>query len=332
MKQFGTIIAPASIIPGSVTVLKSDDGTMVIGFTVGVLVLAGEFANNETTAIITAPLGSEVPNLPVEGTTLLVAFTEGVVDKGCYVIGQIPGGQRAIPVKSAGISVSEEGLATSQVRQPPKGVGIREYVRGAPYLIRLKGAQPNFRGEFYVEADDADQSPDGQAGTRMCIAMDPTTQRFAAKIREATGASVTCVDGAVILSSPNGENSIQISDDGIFICATAFTVQANALVKIDGATVMLNVSVAESLTCVPGSPLAAIHGVSGAAGVPSSTVYIGAILWLAFHSRSSSRFQRRAGRSASRFLSGLRSRSPLCRSRRFRSRLSSGSRSPTAHY
>lgn len=283
MKQFGTIIAPASIIPGSVTVLKSDDGTMVIGFTVGVLVLAGEFANSETTAIITAPLGSEVPNLPVEGTTLLVAFTEGVVDKGCYVIGQIPGGQRAIPVAAAGIAIDDDGLSNTQVRQPPKGVGVREYVRGAPFVIRLKGTRPDFKGEFFVEADDADQSPDGQAGTRMCIAMDPNTGRMGSKMRDAGGASVSCLyasegGSAAIMMSPNGENFISVDDEGVHIVAKLVTVTADTI-KQDG-VILMNYPPGVPPTAAAGGALVGQVGgeVVGVAHV-SQTVFIGPVLW-----------------------------------------------------
>lgn len=259
----------------AVSVLTNDAGD-VIGFTAEVLVLTGAFANMRIVAAITAPIGSEVPDLPQPGTSVMVAFTSHEPSTGAYIIGQIPGGTRVIPKATAGIAVSDDGLANTQVRMPPKGVGVRHYVRGAPYLIRLKGAQPDFRGEFYVEADDADKSPDGQAGTRICIAMDPSTGLFAAKMREASGASITCVDGAVLISSPNGQNSIQISDDGIFVCATYFTIQANSLVKIDGATIALNVPAPLIPSLVPGSPFAALYGVSGPSGIPSTGVFIGA--------------------------------------------------------
>jgi hypothetical protein len=252
MKQFGTIIAPASIIPGSASVTKSDDGATVIGFTIGVLVLSGEFANTTTTAIISAPIGSEVPNMPAEGTTLLVAFTEGVVDRGCYVIGQIPGGVRPIPTASAGIAVDEGALATTQVRQPPKGVGVREYVRGAPFVIRLKGALEGYAGELYIEADDADQSTDGNGTfirlTRIPDAMSavdavsglsPVAGKMAIKLRTAQGASIEAVNDHVTLRSGDGLNSISVSNQGILINGKRVGLVSDEATTLDGGAILV---------------------------------------------------------------------------------------------
>lgn len=282
MRQFGTIIAPASVIDDSANVLKSDDGETVIGFTVSVLVLSGEFANATTVAVISAPLGSEVPNLPQNGTTLLVAFTEGVVDRGCYVIGQVPGGGRPIPLGSAGVAIDNDGLETTQVRQPPKGIGVREYIRGAPFVIRLKGKQKDFVGEFYVEFDD---------GAFLRGTWDPTSNGIGLSMKDAKGAFVSITGGAIQLIAPGKSSLLEVSDDGVTISSNKAVLIQGSTVKIDGSPTLINVPIAG----VPPTPAVNGAAIGSTPGVASTTVFVGP-LWQRFRS-SSGRSPRRAATS-----------------------------------
>jgi len=248
----------------------TDDAGNVVGFSVEVLVLTGAFANMRIVAALTAPVGSELPDLPQPGTTLLVAFTNHTPDTGAYIVGQVPGGTRAIPKATAGIAVSDDGLGKVQVRMPPKGVGVRHYVRGAPYVIRLKGAQEGYAGELYIEADDQADSPDGNNGTFIRIMRDPTTSKFAFKARDATGASFTLLNGIAVMSSPDNSHQIRVGNDGIFISGKNVVINGESYIRVDGLTLINMPPVA-----VPTPANAAIYGPSGASGVPSLKTFIG---------------------------------------------------------
>lgn len=275
-----TEMARARVIDSDgITVHTSDDGQTVYGYSVECQVTSGKFVGCTAVAVVTCGIGEEIPRLPQPKQTLLLAFLDGTPDGDVLVVGTVPGGlERPIPRAAAGIAVDDgAGLRSTQVNAPPKGVGIRNYVRGAPYVIRLKGTQDGFAGELYIETDDQADSPDGQNGSYIRIVKDPSTGKFAIKLRDASGASVTCIDGAVLLSSPSGANQIQISDDGIAVTCTSFSVQSSQTIFLNAGSIGLNVPLAAAAgVMVPGGLFSAIHGVSGVAGVPSVSVFIGA--------------------------------------------------------
>jgi len=278
-----TVICLAEVLEDSETKGQAEihghldaDGN-VVGWTVECLIRQGPpgFESMHVIATLTCPVGEEVPNMPLVGQTLMICSVQGD-PKDWYVMGALPGGiNRAIPRNAAGVDMSGAGLAKTQVNMPPKGVGIRYYVRGAAFVIKLKGTLANYKGELFIEADDAADSPDGKTGTFIRIVRDPTTGKMAVKIRDATGASVTCVDGAVLMKSPDQKNSIQLSDEGISVLGTAVTIQGEKMVKIDGSFVPINVPDAALTVPATLATMTALRGPTGVAATPATSVFIG---------------------------------------------------------
>lgn len=283
MSDMQTVVCVAEVLEDSETPGQAeihghlDESGNVVGWTVECLIRQGPpgFPEMHVIATLSCPVGEEIPNLPQLGQTLLICSVQGDPNDW-YVIGALPGGiNRKIPRNAAGVDMSGNGLAKTQVNMPPKGVGIRYYVRGAAFVIKLKGVQDNYKGELFIEADDAADSPDGKTGTFIRIVRDLTTGKMAVKMRDATGASVTCVDGAVLMKSPDQKNSIQLSDEGISILGAAVTIQGEKMVKIDGSFVPINVPDAALTVPATLATMTALRGPTGVAATPATSVFIG---------------------------------------------------------
>ena len=228
-----------------------DDGTLV-GFTVQCLIVDGPagYPNQNVTVKLTCPIGDELPKQPAPNQTLIIGLIDEDNDgQNWVVLGLLPGGAaRPIPKAAVGLDVTTGGLKSAQVNAPPKGTAVRHYVRGADFTIRLKGAQENFAGEFYLEADDQGNSPDGQNGSfirlyrvpDMLAAADPTLKdKFCLKLSDATGASIQILNGRILASSPNGQNFIDISDDGIIFKGKMLSSIADNANTLDGNVVAI---------------------------------------------------------------------------------------------
>lgn len=259
-----------------------DDPTFVYGdgdesgMTVTCQVLTGPFQGVEVAAMVASPLGSGVKMSPMlPGTRLLLNFLDGDLDGLIVATASVPGGKETpFPKAAAGMKLDEEGLAEAEIDAPAKGVGKRFYIRGAAFLIRLKGAQDGFAGEFYLEADDAADSESGENGTYIRVVRDPSTGKFAIKLRDATGASFTLVDGAGILASPNQENTIQVDDDGVHVNAKLFEVNAPTC-RLDGSIFLAYPPGVPPNPSLGGAVVAQVGGaVAGVAGI-STKVFIG---------------------------------------------------------
>lgn len=210
------------------------------GMTVRALLLTGPFLGCEVVAMISCPLGGGFETRPLRaGQRILIDLLDGRPDGICVATASVPGGrENPLPKAMAGLAVDEGGLQAAQLVAPPKGVGIRHYVRGAGYVIRLKGTKPDFKGELYIEADDQANSPDKQNGTFIRLVVDGEGNACI-KLRDAYGAFVQVYKGKVMMQSPSGENTFQLSDDGLDFNGKAFRVTAD-LLKLDG-TILMNI-------------------------------------------------------------------------------------------
>jgi len=256
---------------GAIATVKSvdiaDDEGVILGVRALVLVRTGPFTGEDIVCNVVQDLRNEAIVLPVVGSTVFVDIDDSGVG---YILGRIPGGEdNPIPKSAAGVATTLDALSTTQVIEPPKGVGIRNYIRGAPYVIRLKGTQEGYCGELYIETDDQADSPDGKNGSFIRIVRDPTTGKFAIKLRDATGASITILDGIIVLQSPNGENAIRVGDDGIFLSGTDIGISASNTLSLQGGIYM---NATDPLSAQP-----AIRGTSGQTGIPSLSVFIGSL-------------------------------------------------------
>ena len=200
----------------------------------------------------------------------LLASQDGLTLDGEIVAGAVvPGGAaNKIPTAVAGGKVDDAGLDQMRVIAPPKGTGIRYYVRGSQFVVRLKGAQKDFAGEFFVEGDDG--APPNCTAIRM--ALDPTSGKLGVKIRDASGAYLQVSQGAAVLSSANGENKIEVTDEGVSIMGKVITLAGDQLTDIHGGAVLLNMP-----SGVP--PVPGVSSVAQGAGAPlntfSATVHVG---------------------------------------------------------
>jgi len=273
-----TVICLAEVLEDSETKGQAEihghldaDGN-VVGWTVECLIRQGPpgFESMHVVATLTCPVGEEVPNMPLVGQTLMICSVQGD-SKDWYVMGALPGGiNRAIPRNAAGVDMSGAGLAKTQVNMPPKGVGIRYYVRGAAFVIKLKGTLANYKGELFIEADDAADSPDGKTGTFIRIVRDPTTGKMSVKIRDATGANIGCLAGTAYMASPDGNNFIQASDGNVTIKGKDISITADRSLRMDG-------TILENYGASPAPPIpadAVLKGIAGVSGIPSTAHFI----------------------------------------------------------
>lgn len=240
------------------------------GLSVACMILDGPFAGSTVTALAASPLGSGFNSSPVTaGDRVVLLMPSGTTDGLVIAIASLLGGkEKPIPAAVAGVPVDEGGLQDTEVHQPEKGVGIRYNIRGAPFCIRLRGAQSNYVGEFYLEGDDG--APPNNTALRMV--WDPSSEKLGIKLRDAAGAFIQVGQGGVVISSPNGENKIEVSDDGVSIMGTLISAVGDQVTDIRGGLVKLNMP--DGVPPVPATTGAAI-GTAGPANVTSSTVHIG---------------------------------------------------------
>lgn len=268
-------VALARVTDDDPTFVYNDDESS--GMSVQVQILTGPFAGSTLPAMMSSPLGSGVTMRPIKpGLRVAVMFVDGTVNGLALVLCTVPGGKETpLPTAVAGVKVDEEGLAKNEIHAPGKGVGLRFYIQGAAFVVKLKGTQKEFAGELYIEADDAKNSSDGN-GTFIRIVRDQASDSFAVKLRTAEGASITAFKKTVTISSPNGENNLWVDDTGGHFNGKLFDIQADTVQAFG--TILLNYS-----PLLP-PPVAGIGGVAFAKpggsilGVAdlSKSVYIGA--------------------------------------------------------
>lgn len=244
-----------------------DDGDSN-GMSVTCMVLTGPFSGAEVQAMVSCPLGGGFESRPLKGgMRVLLHLLEGRVDGHIVAVASVPGGrENKLPKAMAGLAVDEGGLQTSQLVAPPKGVDLRFYIRGAAFVVRLKGAQDGYCGEFYLEGDDGDAQ--GFNNTFFRLALNPTTKKLAIKAKLADGTEMALDDGVASLRS--GANTIQVGKDDMKILGNTLYIDVGTLAM--NGTILAN--------CPPGLPplpvMAALRGVAGPSGVPSIGFFIGA--------------------------------------------------------
>jgi hypothetical protein len=255
--------------------VADDDPTYVFhdgdsnGATVTCQVLTGPFVGAEVAAMISTPLGAGFESRPLRsGQRVLLHFLDGRLDGHVVAAANVPGGkENPLPEAIAGVAVDEGALQNEHLIAPPKKVNIRYYIRGGAFLVRLKGNKEGFAGEFYVEGDDGDAK--GFHNTFIRLVRDPGTGKLAIKLKLADGTAIELSNGVASMTSPNGKNSIQVSDKGTKIMGDSC--------MIDVGTIILNGMIMENMP--PGVPpipaLSALHGVGGPATVPSLAHFIG---------------------------------------------------------
>lgn len=273
--ELGNLI-PKELCWSALARVVDDEPTFVFadgdanGMTVECMVLTGPFQGATVAAMVSSPLGVGFDVGPIRaGQRLLLHFLDGTLDGEIVAGAVVPGGAaNKIPTAVAGVKVDEAGLDQMRVIAPPKGTGIRYYVRGSQFVVRLKGAQKDFVGEFFVEGDDG-AAPNS---TAIRMALDPTSGKLGVKIRDAAGAYVQIGQGAAVLSSANGENKIEVTDEGVSIMGTVVTIAGDQLTDIHGGAVLLNMP-----TGVP--PVPGVSSVAQGPGAPlntfSATVHVG---------------------------------------------------------
>lgn len=259
----------ANILEGGIQVIRDGLGK-ANGITITCRISTGPWAGSEVAALCGQPLGSgwDVRALK-PGARVLLNFLDGRLDGTVVAVATVPGGAKdPVPESIAAVALTPEQLEREEVHAPPKGVGVRYYMRGAAFVVRLKGTQEGFAGELYIEADDQAASPDGQNGSFIRIVRGPDGQ-FAVKFRDAAGASFEAYKGEASIRSPNGENVLRVSDTGGAFVGKRFDVTAD-LIKLDGMT-LVNVPVGVT----PTPAMAALRGPSGPTATPSVGMVIG---------------------------------------------------------
>lgn len=253
--------------------VADDDPTYVFddgdanGMTVTCLVQTGPFTGCEVQAMVSCPLGGGFESRPLRGgMRVLLHFLDGKPDGDVVAVASVPGGkENKLPKAMAGLAVDEGGLQTSQLVAPPKGVDLRFYIRGAAFVVRLKGAQEGYCGEFYLEGDDGDAQ--GLNNTFFRLAFNPTTKKLAIKAKLADGTEMALDDGVASLRS--GGNTIQVGKDDMKILGNTLYIDVGTLAM--NGLVLVN--------CPPGATpqpaLAALRGPVGPVGLPSLGMFIG---------------------------------------------------------
>jgi hypothetical protein len=207
----------------------------------------------------------------------LIDLLDGRPDGLCVATASVPGGKEdPIPPSIAGVPLDSKGLeeqgsaAKNNATQPravlfapPKGIGHREYYRGAIKVIRLKGLQDDFFSGFVVSADD---------GASIEMRWNSLESSYLVEIKDKLGARVSVGGGFASMFSPNGNNSVQVSDEGVFIAGKKVNVYGETCAQVDGGLVLLGMGV------VPPTPTnACAVGPAGPANVVSGRVYVGLV-------------------------------------------------------
>lgn len=248
------------------------------GITVACTILTGPFTGAEVTALVSGPLGGGLEVRPLrKGQRILLDLLDGRVDGLIVATAGVPGGKEdPIPSVIAGVPLTSTGLeeqgsaAANSADQPrgrlyapPKGVGDREYYRGAIKVIRLKGKQDSFFSGFVVSGDD---------GASIEMRWNSLEQSYLTEIKDAQGARLSVGGGFASLFSPDGKTSVQVSNDGVYIGGKKVTVYGETCAQIDGGVVLLGMGV------TPPTPVnACAVGLVGPANVISARVYVGLV-------------------------------------------------------
>lgn len=248
------------------------------GMTVRAMLLTGPFVGAEVVAMVACPLGGALEVSPFrKGQRILVDMLDGRPDGICVATASVPGGKEdPIPSAIAGVPLDSEGLENqadptqnnaSRPRAilfaPPKGIGHREYYRGAIKVIRLKGKQDDFFSGFVVSADD---------GASIEMRWNSLEQSYLVEMKDATGVRLSVGGGIVSMSDADGTAFVQVSKGKVFIQADEVTINGNTCARVDGGFVLLGMGVVPP---VPTGPNACAIGVAGPVNVISSKVYVG---------------------------------------------------------
>ena len=159
-----------------------------------------------------------------------------------------------------------KAIEAMQINAPPKGTGVITYVRGANVANRLKGKRDDFNSGYYIDADD---------GTHVRVVWDPTKSAYCIIARDSKGAFVQLCDGEASMQSPNAENGVYVSNEGVKIIGATIEINGTSFVKIDGGFVGLGLGATRPLPLVN----SAVVGPGGpplvCTGAPSGRVFIG---------------------------------------------------------
>jgi hypothetical protein len=252
------------------------EGDKIMGSAVGCRILTGPFVNCDVVAKVATELGGGYSSRCIKpGADILIDLLNGKIDHMVFATNSVPGGLNTpLPNAIAGIDISnEESKGKVNLTAPGKGVGLRYYVQGAAYAVRLKGHQPGFAGEFYVECDDG---PANGTGTLIHLRMNDQTGKMMVMLRDADGAQIEVHDGKAVLSSPDGSSILSLDNGKIAIVTDEL--QVNAKVQVYAGLIMHNLPIALAASPVSLLPFAALRGPTGLAGVPSTGTFIGAVL------------------------------------------------------
>ena len=261
--------------------VEDDEPTFVLqdgpanGVSVTCRVLSGPFEGQVVAAMMGCPLGALQLAPMRKGQRVLLAFLDGTLSGGAVAVASVPGGkENPVPSAIAGIPLTSEGLAdqgsaaanrADQPRgclyAPDKGVGDREYYRGAIKVIRLKGAQDDFFSGFVVAADD---------GASIEMRWNSMDQDYVTEIKDKDGMRLAVGGGFATLSDADGTAMVQVSKGKVFIQADQVVVNGSTCVQIDGGAILIGMGL------VPPTPInACAVGVAGPVNVCSTKVFIG---------------------------------------------------------
>lgn len=216
---------PPELVWSAIARVTSDDATYVheeepgkvTGISVECTVLAGPYTGATVQAKLAAPIGPGFHAAPVaKGDTLILTLVDGHLGGLVIATGKLPGGyETPMPTAVAGLKTDADGLSKDVVQAPGPGIGHRFYIQGAPFLVRLKGIEEGYAGEFYVEL------PDGAfiRGVRH-----PKDGKWALVLRDAGKASVQVHNGKATLQSPNGNEMLMIDDAGVHVSGKLFEI------------------------------------------------------------------------------------------------------------
>lgn len=246
------------------------------GMTVRALLLTGPFVGCELVAMLACPLGGALEVSPFrKGQRILIDLLDGRPDGLCVATASVPGGREdPIPQAIAGVPLDSEGLENQAdptqnnaarpraiLFAPPKGIGHREYYRGAIKVVRLKGKSSEFFSGFVVSADD---------GTTIQLSWNGATSSYGVQIKDSQGAQLAIGDGAAALVSPDGKSRIEVSNGRVFITSDGQT-------QVFGSPITLNHGPADGVpTPATGGAVVAKAGgpIVGAVAI-SKNVFVG---------------------------------------------------------
>lgn len=193
------------------------------GITVGCMILTGPFTGCEVRAMVACPLGGGLEVRPLrKGQRILLDLLDGRVDGLIVASAGVPGGKEdPIPKVIAGVPLTSSTLEDkgqtaagtsdaprSWLRSPPKGIGLRDYLRGGIAVTRLKGKQSDFFSGWVVSADD---------GAVVQMSWNGLTESYGIQIKDKQGAQVSVGDGTAALISPDGKTRIEVSNGKLLI-------------------------------------------------------------------------------------------------------------------